>query len=229
MDGKVQRRVADSEDPQSNKPRSFAPYPNLSLNIGIKKVPSKVLWAVATVGVWAQLSFFGFATWITFYKPDSNENDNPPKVWSFLLAISGTALLVDMAPTRFFWLQPGRQRAGDQLFNAFSYSELKQNFVTSWKADHSKQPSFISRHIILVLWIAVVSSSVGFICQFVGFRNLHGSIALYQLVITLMMAILRSFLRYGRLNRDSNRLEALGMRVEEHELDWRRHWKLNMP
>ncbi|CAG8961847.1 hypothetical protein HYFRA_00014038 [Hymenoscyphus fraxineus] len=245
VDQEVPGRVADSEDPQSSKPRNFAPYPNLSLNIGIKKVPLRVLWAAATFGICAQLSFFGFATWITFYKPDFYENDNTPKVWSFVLAISGTAFLVfgmtscafliernsmerrfeldqskDMATTRFFWLQPGRQRAGDQLFNAFAYSEVKQNFVTSWKADHSEQPNFISRHMILVLWAAVVSSSVGFICQFVGFRNLHGSIALYQLAITLLMAILRSFLRYGRLKRDSNKLEALGMKVEGHELDW---------
>lgn len=73
---------------------------------------------------------------------------------------------------------------------------------------------------LLVLWVAILSSSLGFVCQFVGFRGLHASIALYQLAVTLLMAIFRAFLRSRRLGKENNKLEDLGMNVEGHELDW---------
>jgi hypothetical protein len=37
--------------------------------------------------------------------------------------------------TVMFWLQPGGQRVGDQLFDAFAYSEEKHECVTSWRVD----------------------------------------------------------------------------------------------
>lgn len=94
VNGKKASKEADEEDQPLEKARNFAPYPNLSLNIGIRKVSPKALWVVAVFGIWAQLSFFGFATWITFYKPDLYKDDGPPHIWSFGLATSGTALLV---------------------------------------------------------------------------------------------------------------------------------------
>lgn len=43
---------------------------------------------------------------------------------------------------------------------------------------------------------------------------------MYQLAITLAMAIVRAILRSKRLPHDGNRLEKLGRDVEGHELDW---------
>ncbi len=120
-----------------------------------------------------------------------------------------------------FWLQPGGQRVGDQLFNAFSYSEKKQEFMTSWKADLGNE-SNTNIHFTKsaqVFWVALISSTCGFVCQFVGLRGLHGSIALYQLAITLCMAIIRAFLRSRRLSAGENKLKAR-TDVEGHELDW---------
>lgn len=68
--------------------------------------------------------------------------------------------------------------------------------------------------------LAVTSCILGFGCQFVGFRGVHASIALFQLAITLVMAIIRALLRTRRLHHDGNHLEALGRTVEGHELDW---------
>jgi hypothetical protein len=122
-----------------------------------------------------------------------------------------------------FWLQPGNQRVGDQLFNAFAYSKSKKTFMTSWKVDLENE----SQRLGIVrltkssfrLWVAIGFSSCGFVGQFLGFRGLHGSVALYQLGVTLCMAIVRALLRSGRLGADQNKLKQR-RDIEEHELDW---------
>jgi hypothetical protein len=228
----------------------FAPYPNLSLNIGIRTAPTEVLWITAVFGVLLQLSFFVFATWATFYAPALYDNGGSPQPWSFCLAASGTALIVfgmtlcamlierkscermfveetsggpSPPTTAMFWLQPGGQRVGDQLFTAFAHSEKKREYVTSWKVD-AEEPSgndsdFI-RYPLLILWLAILSTLLGFVCQFVGLRGLHGSITLFQLASTLCMAIIRAFLRSRRLGGEQNQLGHLHRAIEGHELDW---------
>jgi hypothetical protein len=78
---------------ERGKIREFAPYPNLSLNIGIKTVPPRILSMTALLGTLGQLSFLGYATWVTFYYPDLYEGESLPSLWSFCLAISGTVIL----------------------------------------------------------------------------------------------------------------------------------------
>ncbi|KAH6651256.1 hypothetical protein F5144DRAFT_479889, partial [Chaetomium tenue] len=226
--------------------KAFAPRPNLSLNIGIKAVPPGLLRMTTLLGTALQLSFFGYATWATFYYPDLYKGESLPTLWSFCLAIAGTVILsVGMVccamliekmsmerrfknenssqDTTMFWLQPGNQRIGDQLFNAFAYSEKKESFITSWKVDLELESERfgivrLSKH-TFQLWVAIGSSTCGFICQFLGLRGLHGSVALYQLGVTLCMAIVRSFLRSGRLGADKNNVKQR-RDVEGHELDW---------
>jgi hypothetical protein len=124
--------------------------------------------------------------------------------------------------TVMFWLQPGGQRVGDQLFNAFAHSEEKHEYVTSWRvdADPSRKDPDSIKHPLLILWVASSSSLLGFVCQFVGLCGLHGSIALYQLASTLCMAVIRALLRSRRLGWEQNRLKHLHRAVEGHELDW---------
>ncbi|KAK0737454.1 hypothetical protein B0T21DRAFT_410905 [Apiosordaria backusii] len=218
---------------------AFAPHPNLSLNIGIKSFGKRTLVGTVFAGILLQSSFFGFSTWITFYRPDLYDDAQPPQLWSFILAMTGTgmlvsgmtlcALLIDQRSierrfsqprpykTITFWLQPGGQRIGDQLFNTFSYCEKRPKYVTSWKADENSPRYYASP---FILWVTLVSTSLGFICQFIGFRGLHGSITLYQLALTLVMSIIRAGLRSRRLGRENNGLEVLGRDVEGHELDW---------
>jgi hypothetical protein len=68
--------------------------------------------------------------------------------------------------------------------------------------------------------LAIASSLVGFACQFVGLGGLHGSVALYQLACTLVMSIIRAWLRSRRLSRDQNRLEDVPRLSESDKLDW---------
>ncbi|KAK0630394.1 hypothetical protein B0T17DRAFT_636418 [Bombardia bombarda] len=218
----------------------FAPHPNMALNFSLKPVHRTVLLEIASLGTILQLSFFGYTTWVTFFFPDLYEAARLPGLWSFCLVIYGTALLVigmilcamlverrsterefrevGAEPSTFvFWLQPGGQLIGDQFFDSFAYCEKKTTFTTSWRAD-IHQGSISARPI--TLYTAIFASVGGFICQFVGFRGLHGSVALYQLALTLLMAIIRAALRTGRLTREHNALESLSKRVYGHELDW---------
>ncbi|KAK6525184.1 hypothetical protein TWF694_005330 [Orbilia ellipsospora] len=216
-------------------PRRFAPHPNLSLNIGIRPFSSWLHWLVAIFGVFLQSGFFGYAAWASYYAPNLWENGKPPKKWAFPLAATGTALLVTgmglcaMLIDRrtqertfakpkgskpvIFWLQPGGQCVGDQIFSAFASWEGKEKYVTSWKVDgHSVTPE-------IIVWIAIVFTLLGFVFQFVGFRSLHASITLYQLVATICMAIIRAALRSKRMDETQNQLPD-DRKVEGHELDW---------
>ncbi|KAK0634136.1 ankyrin repeat-containing domain protein [Immersiella caudata] len=218
--------VDKAEGAEGGKVRDFAPYPNLSLNIGIKPLPRRVLRTIAAVGSLLQVSFFGYATWVTFYYPGLYDEEGLPGLWSFCLATAGTAILVFgmiCYNTTMFLLQPGNQRVGDQLFNAFAYSKSSDTYITSWKDDlavESQQPgSTRLARSKLRLAVAVGCSCCGVICQFVGLRGLHGSVALYQLAVTLCMAIARALLRSRRLGAGQNRLRQR-RDVEGHELDW---------
>lgn len=68
--------------------------------------------------------------------------------------------------------------------------------------------------------LAITSSLVRFACQFVGFRGLDGPITLYQLACTLVMSMIRAWLRSRRLRRDQNQLEGTNYVFESDELDW---------
>jgi hypothetical protein len=243
--GKARKNA--KREPEAGEPRErFAPYPNLSLNVGIRTVPKWLLWITAVCGISLQLSFFVYATWATFYNKALYEEGASPQLWSFWLAVSGTALLVigmtlcawlierkscerrftkadghSTPKTVIVWLQPGGQRVGDQLFNAFAYSGEKHKYVTSWRLDpkSGNDPDFI-KYPLIILWIAITFSILGFICQFVGLRGLHGSIPLYQLASTLCMTVIRALLRSRRLSGEENRLKDQHRNVEGHELDW---------
>jgi peptidoglycan/LPS O-acetylase OafA/YrhL len=198
----------------------------------------------AAVGLLLEASFFVYATWATFYNPSFYTEDDAPHLWSFILGMMGTfslmcgmslcARLVERRSTerrfkrrdrpgeakpRIFWLQCGDQRVGDQQFRSFAYSEEKKQYMTSFIHKPDSLPIF-GLPPRFVLWAAIVSSLLGFACQFVGFRGLHGSIILYQLACTLIMAGVRAGLRSRRLERKKNRLESFHRWSESDELDW---------
>ena len=88
-------RIGKADTPREDgKLLDFAPRPNLSLNIGIKPLRRRLLRMIAASGALLQLSFFGYATWVTFYYPELYEEDGLPSLWSFCLATAGTSILV---------------------------------------------------------------------------------------------------------------------------------------
>jgi hypothetical protein len=235
----------DWTEANDSRTREFAPFPNLSLNVGTRRTGKDILLAAAVAGLLLEASFFFYSTWATFYNPEFYTAEDAPHLWSFVLGMAGTvflmcgmflcALLVErrsverrftavekpagQARPRLFWLQCGDQTVGDQQFRSFAYSEEKQEYMTSYVENRSWARNFGLRPGHL-LWIAIVSSMLGFACQFVGFRGLHGSITLYQLACTLVMSVVRALLRSRRLGREQNLLEYFQRKSDSDELDW---------
>ncbi|KAH8125174.1 hypothetical protein ACSS6W_009230 [Trichoderma asperelloides] len=116
-----------------------------------------------------------------------------------------------------YWLQPGGQVLGDQVFDPFCHSDQDQpllQYVTSWKKPSGSPDSE------LVLWIAVGTTITGFVIQFVGLRGIHSSISVAQLGAMMVMSVARSALRMQRLKPDDNFLRQCPDEVVGHELDW---------
>ncbi len=239
-DGSSDRWVETTTAPS----RRFAPFPNLSLNVGTRRTSLEVLVTAVAAGLVLEASFFGYATWATFYNSGFYTEEDAPRLWSFVLGMAGTvclmlgmglcALLVeqrsgerrfrclhkpDGVQPQIFWLQCGDQRVGDQQFRSFAYSEEKKEYMTSFP-QYEMQLGVYGLNRSVVLWLAIVLSLLGFACQFVGFRGLHGSVTLYQLACTLVMSAVRALLRSRRLRRDQNRLESFSRDFDSDELDW---------
>lgn len=219
-------------------PNKFAPNPNLSLNVGIKKHP-RGMWAVAMVGVILQgvvLMFGALATYRWRWK----KNDALAPGWAFPLMLAGTllqcagmfhcAFLVERSTKeRFFYrptpghgtsslqiVQPGNQVVGDQTFDSFAFRDVRnplREYTTSWKdAQEPAAPKTVA--------FAVGVTLVGFILQFVGLRAMHSAVSVFQLGAIMVMSLLRSMLRTQRLKREQNLLFNRPDQVEGHELDW---------
>ncbi|KAK2756739.1 hypothetical protein FQN54_005185 [Arachnomyces sp. PD_36] len=224
--------------------RQFAPHPNLSLNIGIRKIHRFWFSMIALLGCLLQSSVLGFAVWATYYGRLLKDGD-PIQPWAFPLAALGTVLLcggmllcawlierstiervfkkktdneADNKP-KLHWLQPGDQLVGDQTFDAFAHSAFLKEYMTSWKLEGFSDEFGANRDGKLV-WIAVFTTMTGFVLQFVGLRGLHSSVAMFQLGITLVMAGVRAGLRTQRLGESQNKLKDFPYFVEGHELDW---------
>ncbi|ERF74254.1 hypothetical protein EPUS_01941 [Endocarpon pusillum Z07020] len=228
----IQTDSEQNNDPERLERSRFAPSPNLSLNIGIKK-PSR-FWVLTAVllGCFLQTAVLGFAIWATYFRRLLKDGQ-PIPYWAFPLTAAGTSSLVAgmflcawliersteeiffKKRARMYWLQPSNQSVGDQTFDAFAHRADLEEYVTSWKLEGSFQP----QHEPLV-WTAVAVTMAGFILQFIGLRGLHSLVALSQLGATLVMAAVRAGLRTQRLGEDKNDLGRILDIIEGHELDW---------
>ncbi|KAM0523345.1 hypothetical protein ACHAPE_001841 [Trichoderma viride] len=224
--------------------------PNLSLNIGMKRQSTVVSWTVAVSGTVLQVSVLAFAIVVTYclkWQKDGKRPDSyacPMAVVGTLIEWAGMFLCaflvgktsrkqvyhrnqqaLDKQSTRnvqsksssIYWVQPGGQVLGDQVFDPFCHSDHDQpllQYVTSWK-----QPSRSSDSEI-ILWIAVGTTIIGFVIQFVGLRGIHSAVSVAQLGVMMVMSVARSALRMQRLKPDDNFLRQCPDEVVGHELDW---------
>ncbi|KAJ4013719.1 hypothetical protein NW752_005430 [Fusarium irregulare] len=229
---------------QSDRPKNFAPFPNLALNIGVSRSSKQFgsLWFAAIIGILLQASFFFFAIWATQYDTGFYEDGKFPSdpIWQFLTFMGTACIVMGMAlcaqvidgvsterrfvfrgaeKPRIFWLQPAGQRIGDQEFDGFAYSEAKSEYITSWKA--AQATAVTSRRVCNSwrVWLAIILSTLGWVIQFIGLRGVHGSVAVYQLVVTLIMSAVRSILR-SHHTPPNNQLSNESRRTDGHELDW---------
>ncbi|KAL1968267.1 hypothetical protein VTN77DRAFT_2102 [Rasamsonia byssochlamydoides] len=237
-----------SEVVKSNKgPDDHLPLidvPNLSLNKGIKRRNRVWFYLAACVGCGLQIGVMIFAALTVFLWPSTFKKDGSAVAsYAFPLFIIGTtlltagmfscALLIEQSSRKYFfplnshckvyWLQPGNQKVGDQVFEAFAG-------VLQGKDDHTveyvrsvrccEQSHGGSKDIPLL--VSVSLTMLGFVFQFVGLRGLHSSVTLAQLGSTLVMAIVRTSLRTQRMERKDNLLlqEQDLLAHDRQELDW---------
>ncbi|KAH6886409.1 hypothetical protein B0T10DRAFT_371957, partial [Thelonectria olida] len=223
--------------------------PNLSLNVGIKRKPPAVFWAVAIVGMVLQVGVLVFAGVVTYYLK-WEKGGSRPESYACPLTIAGTllmcggiflcAFLVGQStnerifyrkrngigeqpaaaanrPTysSIYWVQPGGQVLGDQIFDPFccsDHDEPLQQYITSWKnRSKASEP---------VVWAAVGTTVAGFVMQFVGLRGIHSAVSVAQLGAIMAMSAARAALRMQRLKPDDNFLAQCPDEVVGHELDW---------
>lgn len=110
-------------------------------------------------------------------------------------------------PSKIYWLQPGGQKVGDQVFDAFLAVREGSNGCSTKDLVYIKSlrsPQY--RGSDSLLFVAVMFTTAGFVLQFVGLRGLHASVTLALLGSTLVMAIIRTCLRTQRMDESDNLL-----------------------
>ncbi|KAJ5820153.1 hypothetical protein N7474_005744 [Penicillium riverlandense] len=110
-------------------------------------------------------------------------------------------------PSKIYWLQPGCQDVGDQVFGAFlaTYKERDSAFTNNMRYIKSTRISTRGKQHTKI-YVTLTLTLIGFVFQFVGQRGLHASVILAQLGSTLFMAVIRACLRTERMTPGENKL-----------------------
>ncbi|KAF3261728.1 hypothetical protein TWF192_008186 [Orbilia oligospora] len=180
--------------------------PNLSLNVGIAKIPQEIIYLAAVFGMVLQagmlkaliilllgtkfrelilykLGVLIFAILTTHPKfvhrfTDPEENGPRPS-YGLPFTLVGTILVFES-----FIRESGE------------YENLPRYIISTRSQKKNNRPILLS--------IALACSLVGFVLQFVGLRALHSSVIFAQLGATLLMSIIRAMLRMKRSDDESN-------------------------
>jgi hypothetical protein len=115
-----------------------------------------------------------------------------------------TSVTDESPPSTLYWIQPGGQVIGDQTFHSFAYSDERDPlrcYTKSWRSREDSEGK--------LTWAASALTIVGFIIQFVGLRNMHPSVSVYQIGCVLLMSIVRASIRTGRFDESKNMAKIL--------------------
>ncbi|KAK2771388.1 ankyrin repeat domain-containing protein 28 [Colletotrichum kahawae] len=225
----------------------FAPNPNLSFNIGIRKPPEYFHWLAAAIAFLAQVSVLVFGGLVTSWAWKKEEAI--PPAWAFPLMSLGTILLCggmfycaflveNSTKERVFRKTNNDDKEGNQRTSSPTstiYVVQPGNQVIGDQTfdpflfDDSASP--LNQYITswktpqqsgseLGVWLATVTTLFGFVLQFVGLRAMHSAVSVLQLGAILVVSIIRAGLRTQRLRKEDNRLYNRPDEVEGHELDW---------
>nr|XP_036589824.1 ankyrin repeat domain-containing protein 28 [Colletotrichum truncatum]KAF6801829.1 ankyrin repeat domain-containing protein 28 [Colletotrichum truncatum] len=238
----------DDEETQALAPdNAFAPNPNLSFNIGIRRSPEKLTWLGAAVAFLAQASVIVFGGLVTSWGWKKDENV-PPR-WAFPLMSFGTVALCGGMFYCAFLVETSTEEkmfrrvvSKDNDVDAKEHSSTSTLYVVqpgnqtigdqtfnSFLFDDSTAP--INQYITsrrapkqvdnqLGVWIAISATIFGFVLQFVGLRAMHSAVSVLQLGVIIIVSLIRAGLRTQRLRNKHNLLHNRSDEVEGHELDW---------
>ncbi|KAK6339219.1 hypothetical protein TWF718_008641 [Orbilia javanica] len=218
-------------------------HPNLSLNIGIKRQPKKFTYAAAVFGIILQIGVMVYAGIITYKFPDEfKKGEDSVGSHAFPLTFAGTVLLClgmflcayiveqtthevyyeqkqpEQDVAEMYWVQPGGQKIGDQVFGSFIGFSDDYRYIKSSRAGSRNRFDG-------VLWITVIVTIFGFFIQFIGLREAHSSVIMAQLGATLLMSVIRAGLRSQRMTKETDILKREGQNdyrnlLQGHELDF---------
>ncbi|KAJ5594141.1 uncharacterized protein N7459_000349 [Penicillium hispanicum] len=213
--------------------------PNLSLNKGIKRRGHLWFHCAAILGVLLQVGVVIYAAITVFIFPQSFQvNGKAVDSYAFPFYVVGTvflfigmfycAVLIERSSEQYYfepknsskiyWLQPGNQYVGDQVFNAFiaeSTMTTNMKYIKSTRVQTHDGGQ-------VEIYTTLLITMLGFILQFIGERGLHASVILAQLGATFVMSVLRTCLRTERMTPDENMLskdEQELVTLEKQELD----------
>ncbi|KAG8677677.1 hypothetical protein FPOAC2_03809 [Fusarium poae] len=234
--------MGDLSNGSSSSHIQFAPKPNLSLNVGIKRRPKWVFVVIAILGCLLQggvVALAGVGVWIFGWNL-SDSGSSASTNYAPIMFITGTVVMCGgmfwcaaligqttkevrysrksgKPQSRLLWLQPGLQVIGDQSFDAFAHLEnTDEEPLQVWT---SSRKDFDERFEVYTFF-AVAAVLLGYISQFIGLRGMKAWVSLAQLGITVTMSIFRGLLRVQRLGRDANKLAKVPDMIAGHELDW---------
>ncbi|KAL4897717.1 hypothetical protein BDV59DRAFT_49061 [Aspergillus ambiguus] len=212
--------------------------PNLSLNKGIERRSPFWFYSAAALGLVLQVGVIMYGALTVFIYPGRFKKDGQPvESYAFPLFLFGTlslctgmffcAFIIERSssecylhaekPSKLYWLQPGRQHVGDQVFEAFlgvtegSDSQATDDMTYIKSVRSRRQPGKSS------LFLIATVTTIGFIAQFVGLRGLHATVILAQLGATLIMAIVRTCLRTKRIGPEQNRFDGQERQLMSHK------------
>ncbi|KOS40814.1 hypothetical protein ACN38_g8303 [Penicillium nordicum] len=210
-------KVSPSELPELD-------VPNLSLNKGIKRRDQFWFNCAAILGGVLQSGAIMYAVLTVFVYPQHFQKDDKAVAsYAFPLYLIGSTLLFlgmffcafimersskefyleAEKPSKIYWLQPGNQHVGDQVFNAFLAVSEEPDSFRYIKSIRDRR--FDRKY--LEIYSTLASTILGFIFQFIGLRGLHASVILAQLGSTFLMAIIRTCLRTERMTPDENKMK----------------------
>ncbi|KAI5851510.1 hypothetical protein DFP73DRAFT_472087, partial [Morchella snyderi] len=218
--------------------------PNISLNI-TKPASQKKLWSIAWFGTVLQLAVLVFDASITYnptLKRDFKKNGLPVVNYAFPLTAIGTVLVVlgmfvsayviedatkeeelehlrngRGVEMRVMWLQK-YENVGDQNFE--SYAIFAREKRTSIRTSRRREPLFMRSKtgdfLTRLTTFATIVTLVGFIAQFLGLRAMSWTATIAQLIATVIMTGLRSWLTTAGLSQEPDTCKL----PKEYELDW---------
>ena len=121
----------------------------------------------------------------------------------------------DDQTARILWLQNGGN-FNDQNFSSYAvFARGPRSTVLTSKLSTHGGPENTSRYREILVVLGTATSLGGFIAQFTGFRGMHWSATIAQLVATLIMVGIRAWIR-----RDLASLPLAYRLPKGHEMDW---------
>jgi ankyrin repeat protein len=228
---------------QAGSSKSIVSSPNISLNYS-KSHNSVELASFAILGLLLQAAGLTLVGLITYHWKFTNDG-TAVDTSGYPLLVSGTVVLTlglimcssiiqggsrqtrirlrpddNRSEIRLFWLQK-KGVVGDQQFGSYAIfaADARHVFFDSERVESSATMqdtlSLRAIGIGIVTVCATLLTISGYVVQFIALRQLHWFAAVIQLVICLIMAAVRAWVRRGFSQQP--RTEPL---PEDHELDW---------